>query len=155
MDMALISYNLDKMTLSYAGANNPLFHIRKNPENTNSEEDKRNPVLNLNGDVYKLTETRPDKMPVGIYIKENDSFTNHSIDIQKGDTLYVFSDGFIDQFGGSEGRKFLTKYFKKLLLSVQDKPMEEQKDIIENTLNDWLGYNYKQLDDILVIGIKI
>jgi len=155
MDMALISYNLDALTLSYSGANNPIFHVRKYSPDTVIEDDKKNPIIKLDNGIYKLTETRPDKMPVGIYIKENESFTNHSIDIQKGDSIYIFSDGYIDQFGGVEGRKFLTKYFKKLILSIQEKPMEEQKNILEETLKEWLGGIYEQLDDILVIGIKI
>jgi len=93
-------------------------------------------------------------MPVGVYIRENETFTNHEIDIQKDDTIYIYSDGYIDQFGGKEGRKFLTKYFKLLLLDIQEEEMPRQRRILKENLMEWLDGKYEQLDDILVLGIK-
>jgi len=74
--------------------------------------------------------------------------------VQKGDTVYVFSDGYADQFGGTENFKFMTKRFRELLLNIHQTPMDEQMRILEETLLDWMGC-LEQLDDITVIGIKI
>ncbi|OFX27917.1 MAG: hypothetical protein A2033_01905 [Bacteroidetes bacterium GWA2_31_9] len=109
MDMSFGILDTETKVLEYAGANNPLYIIR-------------------NGE---LIEYKADKMPIGIYGgKENTPFTNHTIQLEKGDSLYMFSDGYVDQFGGSDGKKFKSKHFKELLLSIQDKPMEEQKEIL-------------------------
>jgi serine phosphatase RsbU (regulator of sigma subunit) len=93
-------------------------------------------------------------MPVGIYIKEKPEFTNHVIDLQKGDTFYLFSDGYQDQFGGKDGTKFKIKRLKEVLGEIQDKSMNEQKEFLEKTFDDWKG-NYDQLDDVILIGVRI
>ena len=84
----------------------------------------------------------------------NYKFSNHQIDLKKGNTLYMFSDGYQDQFGGKKGKKFMIKRFKELLLSIQDKDMQEQKEIIHKTITDWKG-DLPQVDDICVIGIRV
>ena len=105
---------------------------------------------------------KPDRMPIGIYIGEKSHFTNHEISIQKGDIIYIFSDGFIDQFGGLQGKKFMTKQFKELILGMHKMNMTEQKAHLDKTIKEWMshtdpttGESYKQMDDILVIGIRV
>ncbi len=130
MDIALCIISNNK--LQYAGANNPLYFIR----------DKN------------LTEIKADKMPISIHINDNVSFTNHELDIKEGDMIYLFTDGYVDQFGGEKGKKFKFNQFKKLLLDICDKHPEEQKNILDKTLIAWQG-KFKQIDDILIMGIKI
>jgi serine phosphatase RsbU (regulator of sigma subunit) len=84
----------------------------------------------------------------------NDPFENNSIPVQKDDCFYIFSDGFVDQFGGDKGKKFKARNFKELLASNHSKPMAEQCETLNQTIEDWKG-NYSQVDDILVIGIRI
>ncbi|OQX97343.1 MAG: hypothetical protein B6I24_09150 [Bacteroidetes bacterium 4572_128] len=132
IDMALCIIDFENLELEFAGANNPLILIRKD----------------------ELLEVKPDKMPIGIHFREKESFTNNKLEIKKDDRIYLFSDGYYDQFGGKRGRKFLKKNFKKLLKSIYKKKMEEQKIILKNSLNNWKK-NYEQIDDILVFGIEI
>jgi serine phosphatase RsbU (regulator of sigma subunit) len=127
--------------LQYAGANNPLWIIR--PIN-NSEHQKLN---------FELIDIRPDKQPIGKHFK-NLPFTSHTIELQKGDSIYIFSDGYADQFGGPKGKKFMYKPLKNLLLSIQDKNMNEQKEILEQRFNDWKG-DLEQVDDVCMIGVRI
>ena len=100
-------------------------------------------------------------MPIGIYRKEKESFTKHEIDLNEGDTFYLFSDGFVDQFGGPYGRRFLSSQFTDLLMSIQNISMSEQKQILDKTIEDWKAYtdsngkSYEQIDDILVLGVKV
>jgi serine phosphatase RsbU (regulator of sigma subunit) len=93
-------------------------------------------------------------MPIGIYYKEKDSFTNHLIDLKSNDLIYLFSDGYADQFGGNEGKKFLIKQFQKLILDIHQKPLDVQKQLLFENLEKWRG-KYDQVDDILVMGFKI
>ncbi len=132
MDLALVVLDLSNHKIQYAGAYNPLYLIRKG----------------------ELIEFKADRNPIGIYIKELDSFTNHEIEVQKGDTIYIFSDGYVDQFGGGDGRKFKSKQFKELLLSIQKQSMLEQEMMLDQTIDDWRG-NFEQVDDIIVVGIRI
>ncbi len=131
MDIALCVIDWDNRMIQYAGAYNPLFHFR-------------------NGE---LNEVKADKMPIGIHVKDQMSFTRNEFEYHKGDTFYLFSDGFVDQFGGEDGRKFMTKHFKQLLASIQDKPMPEQKEILDNTLTEWRG-EHEQIDDVCVVGFR-
>jgi serine phosphatase RsbU (regulator of sigma subunit) len=121
------------MELQYAGAYNPLCLVR----------------------AGTLIEYKADKMPVGIYVagKEKD-FTNHLIPMQKDDMLYLFSDGYYDQFGGEDNAKFKSKPFKQLLTELSVLPVERQNELLIETHNRWKGDRI-QLDDILVIGIRI
>jgi serine phosphatase RsbU (regulator of sigma subunit) len=93
-------------------------------------------------------------MPIGIFIKEKEEFTDHVIDIKSGDSLYLYSDGFQDQFGGENKKKFLPKNLNNLLLEISDKPAKRQKEILEETLQTWQG-DEPQVDDIIVLGFKI
>ena len=131
MDIALVIIDYENMTMQYSGAYNPLYLIRKG----------------------ELIETKADKNPIGIYIKEKDSFTKHEIDLQKGDTIYIFSDGYVDQFGGERMDKFKSKNFKQLLLDNQHLSMEDQKELLNVTIDNWRG-KIDQIDDIIVIGVR-
>ncbi len=130
MDIALICYHKDTQELEFAGALNPLYIIR-------------------NGE---LEEGKADRFSIGrASLEMEKQFTNHSYKIIPGDTIFLFSDGYADQFGGESGKKFKAKPMKELLLAVQDQPMEIQKVILENTIEAWRG-EIHQVDDILVIG---
>jgi tetratricopeptide (TPR) repeat protein len=129
MDIALCS--LEGTKLQYAGAHNPLWIMR-------------------NGEIV---ETKANKQPIGQF-DNYEPYTTHSFDLKKGDTLYIFSDGYVDQFGGEKGKKFKSKSFKELLLSIQDETMSEQKKIIDGTFINWKG-NLEQIDDVCVIGVRI
>lgn len=145
MDMVLCIFNFEKNILQFAGANNPLYIIKKvkiegeNTQTTNSLE-------------YQLIEIKGDKMPIGLY-DELKPFTKQTIEIQKGDTFYMFSDGYADQFGGPYGKKFKYKSLKAMLLSIQDLSMKEQCKVVEETIDKWKN-GYFQVDDMLLIGIK-
>jgi serine phosphatase RsbU (regulator of sigma subunit) len=93
-------------------------------------------------------------MPIGIYLNEKKSFTNHEIKVQPGDMLYMFTDGYIDQFGGKDKRKFRIAPFRKMLVSIHEKPMDEQKQILEKEFYQWKG-SMEQIDDVLVFGFRI
>ncbi len=147
MDIALCAIDFENMKLQFAGANNPLYLIRKNEGRT---IDCQNPVVSGNHTLYDI---RGDRMPVSIH-ESMASFNLHEIDIFKGDLLYIFSDGFADQFGGPNGKKLQYRNFKRLLLDSCSESMEEQKCSLEKSLKDWQG-NHNQVDDILVIGIRI
>ncbi|MCX7954714.1 MAG: SpoIIE family protein phosphatase [Bacteroidales bacterium] len=133
MDIALIAYFPDKRLLQFSGANNPLYLIRND----------------------ELIEYKADKMPVGLY-DENTKipFSRHEINIKSGDLVYIFSDGFADQFGGEHGKKYLYKNFKNLLLRIHKYPLNEQCKLIEEEGLKWRGDKYEQIDDNLIIGIK-
>ena len=131
MDMALLVYNTETSELQYAGANNPLYHIRKKV----------------------LTEIKADKMPVGINAIEEESFNNHSLQLKPGDTVYIFSDGYADQFGGPLDKKFKYGPMKELLMEISESSMEEQKKVLDETITSWKG-DGAQIDDILMFGIK-
>ncbi len=132
MDIALCVVNLKQNLLNFAGAFNPMYLIRNN----------------------ELVEVKSDRMPIGIFIKEKTPFTNHEIPIQEGDQIYIFSDGFSDQFGGARERKLGSEAMKKMLLDNASKSMKEQEVAILKVHNEWRA-GYEQIDDILVIGFKI
>ena len=146
MDIALFSLDREKRMLEFSGANNSLYIInsaRKTwPENSIQF-----------GDEMPGVEIKGDKQPIG-YFATNKKFTQHSIVLETGDVLYVFSDGYEDQFGGPRNKKFMSKRLKELLISVHQLPMEKQKKLIEQSLQYWKGDN-EQTDDILIIGVKI
>ena len=111
--------------------------------------------LNGSGKYYKedLVEIKPNKQPVGYYEYRKD-FVNNKISIQKGDVIYLFSDGFADQFGGPKGKKYNYPRFKDYLISIADKPMEEQKTLVGMEFDKWRGKE-EQIDDVIVAGIKV
>jgi serine phosphatase RsbU (regulator of sigma subunit) len=132
MDIALCVIDLEQRDLQFSGAFNPLYLIR------NAE----------------LTETRGDKMPIGVNAVIEKSFSNYRVKLQEGDIIYIFSDGYADQFGGADEKKFRYRTLKELLVRIHRKPMEMQKDELERIFSKWKG-DLEQVDDVLIIGIKI
>lgn len=127
MDIALYSVNTKTLELNYSGAHNSLYIIRENLEK-------------------ELTVLKADRQPIGIHVVEK-NFTKHKYQLEKGDCLYSFSDGYTDQFGGEKGRKYKIKNFKEILLANYKKPMSEQKKILNNTLETWMGREYEQIQN--------
>jgi serine phosphatase RsbU (regulator of sigma subunit) len=147
MDIALCTIDHENMKLQFAGAINPLYLIRKsNAENIG--------IIHhgSSGDGL-LIEIKGDRMPIGIS-DEMDNFSSHEIDILKGDTFYLFSDGFPDQYGGPDHKKFSYRKFREKLIETGTVNMADQKILLERILSDWTGNN-SQTDDILVIGFRI
>lgn len=132
IDLSLCIIDKKDRTLQFAGAYNPLYIIRDN----------------------KLQIIKGDKMPIGIHYIKEVPFKNHKIKLKSGDVLYLFTDGYIDQFGGPANKKYKIVPFRKLLLKIHRKKMSEQKRALGKELNSWMGEN-EQVDDILIIGIRI
>lgn len=138
MDLALTSLDLDTLELNYAGANNPLIVIRNK----------------------NIIEIKADKQPIGDFEKI-EPFTNHTIQLEKGDCIYLYTDGYIDQFGGNDkasrdngGKKFKSKPFKDLLIEISDLPMKEQREILKETFDEWRG-DLDQIDDVCIFGVRV
>ncbi len=152
MDIAIICFDKKTKKLQYAGAYNPLYIIRDiNDDLSNNLRVFSDTKIST---TKKLIEIKANRMPIGIHYKVEKDFTNNVIDIKKDDLFYIFTDGYADQFGGKKVTKFLIKKLKKLLLQISEESLSKQKDILENTLKKWQG-PVRQLDDILVIGLKI
>jgi serine phosphatase RsbU (regulator of sigma subunit) len=117
------------------------------------EENMEMPDGSMTDGTYLLETIYASKMPIGISSRMNENFVLHDWALEKGVSYYLFSDGYIDQFGGANGRKFMKKNFKRLLLEIQDYSMKKQKETLEQNLNDWMGES-PQIDDILVMGIR-
>ena len=150
MDIALVTFT-SETEIVYAGAQRPLWIVRPQPP---IGEQAAHQTLSTDQNAI-IEELKADKISIGGLQSETErKFTEHKISLNKGDTIYIFSDGFVDQFGGTEGKKFMTKNFKQLLLTIHSKPMTEQESIINRTLKEWKG-NRDQIDDILIIGIRI
>ena len=133
MDIALCVFNLREKTLEFAGANNPMILIRN--------------------DEVKLI--KGDRFPIGVYEGSVPKpFTNNKIDIEKDDCIYLFSDGYPDQFGGPDNKKFMLRRFQEMLGEIHKMPMPQQREVLIQRLNEWKGNN-EQIDDILVIGIRV
>jgi len=132
MDISFCVIDLENGKVDFAGAFNPLYVFR-------------------NGVFEKFS---GDRMPVGIYHTEKSSFTNHRLEIKAGDTLYLFSDGFVDQLGGPRHKKFKPINFIRLLKDIHHLTMAEQKNILEEQFEQWKGRNF-QVDDVIVLGIRI
>lgn len=140
IDLAFCIFNADSSQMQFAGAFRPLIIIRKG----------------------ELIEYKADKMPCGVYINESPEFTNNIVDLESGDTLYMYSDGISDQFsGGADLRKFTIRRVKEMLVEIHDKPFEQQKLLIAKTIDDWrkppskLGKMASQVDDVLLVGLRI
>lgn len=138
MDLALCVIDYEDMKLQFAGAHNPLYLVRS------PKAEKDNTIEELKG----------DRMPIGIYFKKEKPFTNQIIDIKKGDMAYLFSDGYMDQFGGKDGKKYNLHRFKEKLLSVCHLPLDIQKREFEQEMKKWMK-NYNQIDDITLVGVKV
>jgi serine phosphatase RsbU (regulator of sigma subunit)/Tfp pilus assembly protein PilF len=152
MDIALCSIDLENNTVRYAGANRPLWIIRKmeNGKLTIDNETSQQPTTNN----QQLIEIKATKKAIGGFTEDNQHFDTHEINVSKGDTLYIFTDGYADQFGGEGRKKFMTKRFKDTLLEIQNKTMQEQEQHLDNVIENWKA-GIEQIDDILVIGIRI
>lgn len=129
MDIGLCSIDMKDRELQYSGAFSPLYIIGDN----------------------KLTEIKGEKLTIGL--PGELSFTNHRITIEQGDVIYLFSDGYADQFGGPHNKKYMYRRFRHLLLTIHKFPMQEQKAIINESIESWMEEE-EQVDDMLVIGLK-
>ena len=132
MDCSLLVFDFNNKQLHIAAAHNPVWIVRKN----------------------NLIEIKADKMPVGKSERQHTSFTLHTVEIQTGDNIYTLTDGFPDQFGGPNGKKFMSKKLKELLLANANLPISQQKQLLETTFKNWVG-DIEQVDDVCVIGIKL
>ena len=133
IDLGFCSYDFRNHLLEYAGAFNPLYIVRNE----------------------QIMEIKGDRIIVGPdYGLERRSFTNHSIPMEENDVIYMFSDGYPDQFGGPEGKKFKYRRFRHMLMSIHKLPMDEQHQRLEVNMNDWMGGLNEQIDDQMVIGIR-
>jgi len=155
MDLSMVAIDDQTKQIQYSGAYNPLYVVRRlNREEKEMLSQGKEPELDrgsiCNSD-YLLYQVKADHMPIGISEKahEFDATTIEEKDI----TIYLFSDGYVDQFGGPLGKKFMSRNFKRLLLDIQDLPMRKQKEKLQEELTLWMG-NISQIDDILVLGIK-
>jgi len=133
MDVAICSIKKGTLELEFAGAFNPLYLLRK-------------------GEIIQF---KADKFPIGSFVNdEENKFTNNKIQLEKGDQIYIFSDGYADQFGGPRGKKFMYKRFRDLLIELSNKDLSEQKEGLKESLFDWMQEE-EQVDDILVIGVRV
>ena len=149
MDMSLAIIDNDTLELQYAGAFNPLFIFRKRDIDL---DDYFSELVTMTSDKHNLIEIKGDRQPIAIHDKESD-FKTHSLKLEKGDTIYIFSDGYPDQMGGPKGKKFMITKFKQMLLDIQPEPLAKQKEILDQTVEEWKG-DIQQIDDILVFGIR-
>ena len=132
MDMSVCAFNPKTKKLNYAGANHVMYHIHDNQ------------LANYDG----------DKQAIGLQSQEKlKAFTNHELTIERGDVIYMFTDGFEDQFGGEKSKKYKSSRFREFLQSIHTNKMQEQKNLLEQEFINWKGKN-EQLDDVLVIGIR-
>ena len=134
MDLALCSINTENNNLQFAGANRPLWIIRKGKT--------------------EIEEIKGTNMAIGGRTVDDQNFESHQLKLMKGDTFYITTDGYADQFGGIDGKKLMTRKFKEILINIQDKPMQEQELYLENYIENWKA-GTEQLDDILVIGVRL
>lgn len=132
MDIALIILDTETKKIQFSGAYNPLYLIRDG----------------------ELIEQKGDRMPIGVHARDKEAFTNHKVDLQAGDQLYFFTDGFADQFGGPKGKKMNYKRFKNLVLDQENIALPQQRLNMLQAFSDWKG-EQEQLDDVLVIGVKV
>ncbi|MBK6950463.1 MAG: tetratricopeptide repeat protein [Crocinitomicaceae bacterium] len=149
MDLSLCIVT-DKKTVSYCGANNECYIIRKN--------DRPMPVSNdqikiTKRENFSVIELKPTKRPVGVFESEYE-FKSVELQLEKGDLFYLFSDGYADQFGGPKGKKMKTSSFRDAILDAAHLPLQEQKQYLQNHLDNW-QQNFDQLDDITVLSVKV
>ncbi len=130
MDLTLIIYDQKINQVQFAGANNPIFYFQQG----------------------ELNEIKGDRMPIGVYGEFEQSFTRTEFNVQQGDRIYLFTDGYVDQFGGNQFKKFKFNRFRKLFKDIQDQDFEKQKATLNETLKNWRG-KFEQIDDILIMGI--
>jgi len=167
MDVAFCSLDYESNELQYAGAYNSLYVIRKDNVENLSEATldllkDENIALKDEKNGFIMLEVRANKFPIGVFVGEEvKEFTNHKLQLQSGDSVYIFSDGYVDQFGGPKGRKFMAKRFRPTLLSMQNLSLERQGQYLDKVIESWMNPNgteettYEQIDDILVMGVKV
>ena len=134
MDIAFCTLDKENMVLQFAGAQNPLYIIRQNE------------LIEFKGERHLIGDAFNERFP---------AYTNHEIPVSKGDCFYIFSDGYADQFGGELNKKFMTKNFRETILKIHHLPMPEQKLKLDQIFENWKGANHEQIDDVLVVGIRI
>ena len=151
LDLSLAIIDKKTSTLEYAGAFMPIMICRKKSSESKPLEffDDR-----VESDSFDLFEIKADKMPIGYYVIGEKPFTTHRVTLIDTDTIYMMTDGYCDQFGGEKNYKFLLANFKKLLINLQHMTLAEQKKVLSQTLDTYMG-NQKQVDDILVLGFKV
>jgi hypothetical protein len=150
MDAVICRVNYSIMQVDFAGANNPLYFIRPK---TSEELDGHTPIME--NETHRLYEIKGNKFPVGIFLgNELPRFVGQRLHVKAGDALYLFSDGFADQFGGPLGKKYKYNQLKKLLLNVQVCSMQDQQTRLISTFESWKG-DHEQVDDVLIIGVTI
>ena len=159
MDISLLCIDKKNNKAYWSGANNPLWYIdpfaSSVPLSVTSSEVEKSTATGLDSarpDI-KLIEIKADKQPIG-KIDNPKPFSTHEIELKSGIQFYLFTDGFADQFGGPKGKKFMYKQLENLLTSISNKPMQEQKALLEETFNQWKG-DLEQVDDVCVIGVRI
>ena len=153
MDLALCNLNRENKTIQFTGANNPLYVIRNSNNELETISDSSPVIKSIQTNGLTIFEVKPDKQPIGRYLHHK-PFSAHTFQLEKGDVIYIFSDGYADQFGGPKGKKFKYSQFKDLLAEISPKPMMEQKDILHKTHLEWKG-NQEQVDDICIIGVRV
>ena len=150
MDLALCNINYKTLLLQYAGAFNSLVLIRKNIATSYTVTNNRETFYGND-----LLEIKSDKCPIGSNPDGvADIFTNHTVQLQKDDCVFIYTDGYADQFGGPNGKKLKYNKLKEVLIENSHLPMDEQYNALDKTFNAWRG-NQEQVDDVLVIGVKI
>ncbi len=164
MDISLCVFDTEANKVQFSGANNPIYLV------TNKKSDKfiiknndkivfdkeiidKDKVRTYENNSNILVELKPERQPIGIYFNET-PFTQYDFDFKQDMSIYMLTDGYADQIGSEDNQKFYIKKLKTLLLKNIDYPMQKQKEILEQTFKRWQG-NYKQLDDVLVMGIKL
>lgn len=143
MDGVLCAFDSSDKKLHIAAANNPLWIV--SPPKINTK---------LWDAPWELSQVSPDKQPIGKYEQEIQPFNLKTVSVEKGEMIYLFSDGYADQFGGPNGKKFKYKQLQELLVSIARLPLKQQHDILDKTIEDWKG-NLDQVDDIMIIGIRV
>ncbi|MDF1549043.1 MAG: tetratricopeptide repeat protein [Bacteroidales bacterium] len=157
MDMSFFIIDTETRELQFSGAFNPLYIVRDNDKiNENLELENENIKMCKPSDESinaTLFEIKADRQPIAIYMYEKD-FQTHIFKLEKGDRIYSFTDGYPDQFGGDEGKKFNAKRFKEFLLKIGDHPMENQLELVTNNFYTWMG-ELEQVDDVLLMGLRM
>jgi serine phosphatase RsbU (regulator of sigma subunit) len=156
MDLSIIAVDTGKREIQFSGAYNPLFLVRSlnrsEKRKVNKGEELDLPRGSMHDDKNLLMQIRADQMPIGISEKTipftSTTFKNEEF------SIYMFTDGYLDQFGGTRGKKFMSKNFKKMILELQSVPLKEQGTAMEKVLTNWMG-QIRQIDDILVMGLRM
>ncbi|MCQ2252299.1 MAG: tetratricopeptide repeat protein [Bacteroidales bacterium] len=159
MDLSLVRYDVDTNMLHFAGANNNGYLVKRfsfeEEEEAKKDLVKPDHIRETPYGFLRLVPMPADSMPIGVYIREKERFTQTSYQLRRGDSFYLTSDGYIDQYGGQHGRKFLSKNFQQMLMDINSHDMKRQEKIVIDTHEEWIGDSFDQLDDIIVIGIRV